>query len=57
LNIEKQLKKQDRPVTELGGSVIPPEELATRPPPKVVDTTALPTEHLTPVGRKPSLAL
>ena len=36
-----------------GPALISPEELASRPTPKVVDTTALPTE---PSRRKPSLA-
>src|SRR5207249_1433887 len=36
-------------------ATISPEELANRPTPKVVDTTALPSEHVT-VGRKPSHA-
>jgi S-DNA-T family DNA segregation ATPase FtsK/SpoIIIE len=44
------------PVPEPVGATISSEELANRPKPKVVDTTALPTEHVTPTGRKPSLA-
>src|SRR6266536_3022307 len=44
------------PVPEAVGATISPEELANRPKPKVVDTTALPSEHVGPVGRKPSLA-
>jgi S-DNA-T family DNA segregation ATPase FtsK/SpoIIIE len=51
--IEKQLKKRGAPVAEPAAAVIPPEELANRPKPKVVDTTALPNE---PVKKKPSLA-
>jgi S-DNA-T family DNA segregation ATPase FtsK/SpoIIIE len=51
--IEKQLKKKGVPAAELGGAMILPEELANRPKPKVVDTTALPTEE---VRKKPSLA-
>jgi len=51
--IEKQLKKQGVPATELSGAMILPEELANRPKPKVVDTTALPTEE---IRKKPSLA-
>src|SRR2546422_1502056 len=53
--LEKQLKKKGMPVPEPLGATISPEELANRPIPKVVDTTALPSEHVT-VGRKPSLA-
>jgi DNA segregation ATPase FtsK/SpoIIIE, S-DNA-T family len=52
--IEKQLKKKGMPVAELVGPMISPEELANRPKPKVVDTTALPAEQET--RRKPSLA-
>jgi DNA segregation ATPase FtsK/SpoIIIE, S-DNA-T family len=51
--IEKQLKKKGAPVLEPAAAVIPPEELANRPKPKVVDTTALPSE---PAKKKPSLA-
>jgi S-DNA-T family DNA segregation ATPase FtsK/SpoIIIE len=52
--LEKQLKKKGMPVAELVGPMISPEELASRPKPKVVDTTALPSEQET--RRKPSLA-
>jgi S-DNA-T family DNA segregation ATPase FtsK/SpoIIIE len=52
--LEKQLKKKGVPTGELSGPMISPEELANRPKPKVVDTTALPTEQET--RRKPSLA-
>jgi S-DNA-T family DNA segregation ATPase FtsK/SpoIIIE len=51
--IEKQLKKKGAPVAEPAAAVIPPEELLNRPKPKVVDTTALPSE---PAKKKPSLA-
>jgi S-DNA-T family DNA segregation ATPase FtsK/SpoIIIE len=51
--IEKQLKKKGAPVPEPAAAVVPPEELLNRPKPKVVDTTALPTE---PAKKKPSLA-
>ena len=51
--IEKQLKKKGAPVPEPAAVFIPPEELANRPKPKVVDTTALPEE---PARKKPSLA-
>jgi len=53
--IEKQLKKQGAPVPEPAAAFISPEELANRPKPKVVDTTALPSEPVT-ARRKPSLA-
>ena len=53
--LEKQLKKKGMPVPEPVGTTISPEELANRPTPKVVDTTALTTEPVTS-GRKPSLA-
>ena len=52
-SIEKQLKKKGAPLQEPGAAFISPEELADRPAPKVVDTTALPDE---PRRRKPSLA-
>ena len=52
--LQKQLKKKGVPVPE--ATMVSPEELANRPAPKVVDTTALPSERVTPVGRKPSLA-
>jgi S-DNA-T family DNA segregation ATPase FtsK/SpoIIIE len=51
--IEKQLKKRGAPVSEPAAALISPEELANRPKPKVVDTTALPSE---PPKKKPSLA-
>ena len=54
--LEKQLKKKGMPVPEPVGTSISLEELANLPTPKVVDTTALPSEHVTPVGKKPSLA-
>ncbi len=54
-SIEKQLKKKGAPMTEPATAFVPPEELANRPKPKVVDTTALPNES--GAGRKkPSLA-
>src|SRR5205085_11349313 len=52
--IEKQLKKKGAPVAEPAAAVIPPEEFLNRPKPKVVDTTALPSEP--PAKKKPSLA-
>jgi len=52
--IEKQLKKKGAPMPEPAtGVFVAPEELANRPKPKVVDTTALPDE---PAKKKPSLA-
>ena len=51
--IEKQLRKKGAPAPEQTGAVVSPEELANRPKPKVVDTTALPEE---PARKKPSLA-
>jgi S-DNA-T family DNA segregation ATPase FtsK/SpoIIIE len=51
--IEKQLKKKGASMPEPAASVfVAPEELTNRPKPKVVDTTALPSEPT----RKPSLA-
>jgi S-DNA-T family DNA segregation ATPase FtsK/SpoIIIE len=52
--IEKQLKKKGAPVAEPAAAAIPPEEFLNRPKPKVVDTTALPSEP--PSKKKPSLA-
>jgi S-DNA-T family DNA segregation ATPase FtsK/SpoIIIE len=56
--IEKQLKKKGAPVAEptaaAAAVTMPPEELLNRPKPKVVDTTALPSEP--PAKKKPSLA-
>jgi S-DNA-T family DNA segregation ATPase FtsK/SpoIIIE len=53
--LEKKLKKQGAPVSEPANAFISPQELADRPAPKVVDTTALPAEGATP-KKKPSLA-
>jgi S-DNA-T family DNA segregation ATPase FtsK/SpoIIIE len=53
--IEKQLKKKGAPVPESSSAFISADELANRPKPRVVDTTALPTEAAT-ARRKPSLA-
>src|SRR6059058_1986633 len=53
-SIEKQLKKKGAPVPDR--ILISPEELAGRPKPKVVDTTALPEEALMSPRKKPSLA-
>jgi S-DNA-T family DNA segregation ATPase FtsK/SpoIIIE len=54
--LERQLRKKGMPVAEPIGTTISPEELANRPKPKVVDTTALPSEKVGLVGLKPSLA-
>jgi len=53
--LEKQLRKKGRPIPEPAGPLVSPDELVDRPKAKVVDTTALPSEHL-PARRKPSLA-
>jgi S-DNA-T family DNA segregation ATPase FtsK/SpoIIIE len=55
-SLEKQLKKKGMPLPEPVGATISAEELANRPTPKVVDTTAFSNEQVTPIGRKPSLA-
>src|SRR4029453_16844706 len=52
---EKELKKKGIPVPQPAGPVMSLDELADRPKPKVVDTTALPSEQ-EPSRRKPSLA-
>src|SRR6266576_866659 len=52
---EKELRKKGIVVPEQAGSTISPDELADRPKPKVVDTTALPAEQIV-TRRKPSLA-
>ena len=52
--LEKQLRKKGAPAAELDeATLLAAEELANRPKPKVVDTTALPAE---PPRRRPSLA-
>ena len=53
--LEKRLKRKDASVPEPAGAFILADELANRPKPKVVDTTALPREQV-PGRRKPSLA-
>src|SRR5215469_47999 len=53
--LQKQLKKKGVPVPEPVASMISPAELANRPAPKVVDTTAPPSEAAV-TRRKPSLA-
>jgi S-DNA-T family DNA segregation ATPase FtsK/SpoIIIE len=52
--LQKQLKKKGVPVPEAVSTMISPDELANRPKPKVVDTTALSSDQET--RRKPSLA-
>ena len=54
-SIEKQLKKKGASAPEPAAAFISPDELADRPAPKVVDTTALPDESALP-RKKPSLA-
>jgi DNA segregation ATPase FtsK/SpoIIIE, S-DNA-T family len=54
--LEKQLQKKGMPAPGPVGSIISPNELANRPKPKVVDTTALPSEQVGLARRKPSLA-
>ncbi len=51
--VVKQLKKLGAPVPEPAAASVLADELANRPKPKVVDTTALPDE---PPRKKPSLA-
>jgi DNA segregation ATPase FtsK/SpoIIIE, S-DNA-T family len=54
-SVERQLKKKGVAVPEPAAAFIPPEELADRPKPTIVDTTALPNESSS--GRKkPTLA-
>jgi S-DNA-T family DNA segregation ATPase FtsK/SpoIIIE len=52
---EKELKKRGIPVPQPAGPAISPDELADRPKPKVVDTTAPPTEPVV-ARRRLSLA-
>ncbi len=53
--LQKQLKKKGVPVPEPVATMISLEELANRPAPKVVDTTAPPSEPMVS-RRRPSLA-
>ena len=53
--LQKQLKKKGVPVPEPAVTMISREELASRPAPKVVDTTAPPSESAV-TRRRPSLA-
>ncbi len=52
-SIERQLKRKGAPVPEGPATSMPIDELANRPKPNIVDTTALPSE---PTRKKPSLA-
>src|SRR5437867_1521638 len=54
-SLEKQLRKKGMPMREPAGPIVSPDELVDRPKPRVVDTTALPSEQV-PARRKPSLA-
>ncbi|PYL26358.1 MAG: DNA translocase FtsK [Verrucomicrobia bacterium] len=54
-SLEKQLRKKGMPMREPAGPIVSPDELVERPKPKVVDTTALPSQQV-PARRKPSLA-
>jgi S-DNA-T family DNA segregation ATPase FtsK/SpoIIIE len=53
--LRKQVKKKGVPLPESMGAMISPEELANRPAPKVVDTTA-PSNEPVVTRRRPSLA-
>ena len=53
--LQKQLKKKGVPVPEPAATIMPPEELANRPAPKVVDTTVQSSEPVA-ARRRPSLA-
>ena len=53
-SLEKQLKKKGGPASEPHGIAL--DELMNRPKPKVVDTTALPSESISTPRKKPSLA-
>src|SRR6266480_3585801 len=53
--LQKQLKKKGVPMPEPAAAIMSPEELANRPPPKVVDTNVPPSEPGV-TRRRPSLA-
>ena len=53
--LQKQLKKKGVPMPEPAATIMPPEELANRPAPKVVDTTVQSSEPVA-ARRRPSLA-
>src|SRR5947199_4250070 len=53
--LQKQLKKKGVPVPEAASTMVLPDELANRPAPKVVDTTA-PSAQPVMSRRRPSLA-
>jgi len=53
--LQKQLKKKGVPMPEPAATIMPPEELANRPAPRVVDTT-VPSSEPVMARRRPSLA-
>ena len=53
--LQKELKKKGVPMPEPAATIMPPEELANRPAPRVVDTTVPSSEPLV-ARRRPSLA-
>ena len=53
--LQKRLKKKGVPMPEPAATIMPPEELANRPAPKVVDTT-VPSSEPVVARRRPSLA-
>src|SRR6266481_2885292 len=53
--LQKQLKKKGVPMPEPAATLMPPEELANRPAPRVVDTT-VPSSEPVVARRRPSLA-
>jgi S-DNA-T family DNA segregation ATPase FtsK/SpoIIIE len=53
--LQKQLKKKGVPMPERAATLMPPDELANRPAPRVVDTT-VPSSEPVVARRRPSLA-
>ena len=53
--LQKELKKKGVPMPEPAATIMPPEELANRPAPRVVDTT-VPSSEPVVARRRPSLA-
>jgi len=53
--LQKELKKKGVPMPEPAATIMPPEELANRPAPRVVDTT-VPSSEAVVARRRPSLA-
>ena len=51
--LEKELKKRGAAVNEIREPIVSPDELTDRPRPKVVDTTALPTDAAVTVTVEP----